>query len=162
MRHVFNLHVLIIAAVSSCLAWSAAGQVMTLEPEQPRWGDELVVTYDTSADGAQILASQRVRLVGDILVLDHEVARVGRRDVATVDRHVYRYRDDENEEDNSDSHDKSTHFSSAIPSMLSCIQKSTEIAGSSRVQKILPRYSLHLSSSSFVGPPESLQSKPTE
>ena len=63
MRHVINLHVLIIASISSCLAWSAAGQVMTLDPEQPRWGDELVVTYDTSADGARILASQRVRLV---------------------------------------------------------------------------------------------------
>jgi peroxiredoxin len=70
MRLVFDLRLLIIASISHCLVWNAAGQVMTIEPQPPRWGDKLVVTYDTSADGAQILPSQRARLVAFVYAGD--------------------------------------------------------------------------------------------
>jgi hypothetical protein len=58
-----NAFVALVLLVVAITASATYGDVVTVEPTEPRWGQTITVTYDTRADGAIFLPTDDVRLV---------------------------------------------------------------------------------------------------
>lgn len=67
-----GLEAALLAALWLWLAAGARAQIARLEPEQPRWGATLAISYDTSAPGAKFTSADEVYVSAQLLFPGYE------------------------------------------------------------------------------------------
>ncbi len=68
-----------------CLTATTFGQVLKVEPEKPKWGDKLKITYDPSAPGATFTGGQNLHVLVGQITPDNLFARsIGLQNVAMM------------------------------------------------------------------------------
>ncbi len=76
MRTTLGRYGLITILALTFFSEDAYSQIVKIEPEQPRWGQTLIVTYNPKAEGARFSAADEVYAVGHLFFSDHSTKKV--------------------------------------------------------------------------------------